>query len=107
MAREDGGDEMGSGEQLAPDPEEDQRRARFQQAAEQGPDQLAAVVEAQIMGLAEEFEARTDRVVRSLLEGDTATGAPPAGFVRGAAFGALLFFVSLVASLFAVRKSRD
>ena len=93
MSRRDGADDdegMGSGEQLVADPEDEERRARFEGAARQGPDQLAAVLNDQIMGLAEEFEARTERVVKGLLEGIDGSPDKPQGFIRGAIFGAIV-----------------
>jgi hypothetical protein len=98
---------MGSGEQLEPDLEEQARRGRLEAAASQGIDQLAGVIDEQIGALADEFDQRVTRRLEEWAGADREMGKPPAGFVKGASFGALLFFLSLVASLFAVRGSRD
>lgn len=93
-------------ENLEPDPDELARRARIQEAAGQGIDQLAGVLDEQISNLAEEFETRTERVVSALL--DNAGGAQPADrkFVSGALFGAGLFLLSLIGSLVVTSRPR-
>lgn len=98
---------MGSGEQLEPDLAEQERRGRFEAAATQGVDQLAGVLSQEINALADEFDLRIARRFEEWSEGNPEKGMAPPGFVKGASFGALLFFVSLIASLFAVGRSRD
>lgn len=98
MARRDSeGDEMGTDEQLAPDPETDERRARFERAAGQGADQLAAVVDQALNGLAEEFSERAQAQMDRVLE-EVGAGSPdrPDKFVRGALFGALVLAIGVV-----------
>lgn len=98
MARREGdGSEMGSDEQLAPDPEEDERRERFQSAARQGADQLAAVVDQSLQTLAEDFSERSQATMERLLE-EVGGGSPdkPEKFVRGALFGALVLAVGVL-----------
>lgn len=93
---------------LEPDSEEDARRARFQSAADQGSDQLAAVLDDQIQGLAEEFETRVERLLNAVLDGgQSGTSTPPRQFVSGAAFGAVLFLLSLIASLSVVKRPKQ
>jgi hypothetical protein len=98
---------MGSGEQLEPDLDEQARRGRFEAAATQGVDQLAGVLSQEINALADEFDLRIARRFEEWAGGNRELGVAPPGFVKGASFGALIFFVSLVASLFAVGRSRD
>lgn len=92
MARRDADEgEMGSGEQLAADPDEDERRQRFQRAASQGADQLAAVVDQGLQSLAEEFTERSQATMERLLEEvGGGTSDKPEKFVRGAIFGAIV-----------------
>lgn len=87
---------MGSGETLEADPEQEARRGQFERAARAGADEFAAVVEQNISELANEFEARTERVVKGMLENIDGSPDKPNGFVRGAVFGAIVFAVGVL-----------
>lgn len=99
MAGRDAADEeagmMGSGEQIEPDPEAQARRGTFERAARAGADEFAGVVEQNILGLAEEFEARMIAQLKQFGEEFSDALNPSerqrSQFVAGAIFGALVF----------------
>lgn len=97
MARRDevADGEMGSDENIEPDPDEEARRLRFETAARQGADQLAAVVDQGLNSLADEFDTRVFNRLKEFGEEFSDALSPDrkaskSQFVAGAVFGAFV-----------------
>lgn len=99
MADREHDDDLGTGETFEEPIDEGARRASFERAANAGPDELAAVIEENIQGLASEFERRVEMVGNRILDaiaGQTPPGQQPRTFVSGAAFGAIVLALGVL-----------